>query len=60
MRKIMMVLFFGFFLLACAETWQGVKKDSKAIADSVGKAANELGDEIGKTLNSDEDKKGEK
>jgi len=61
MKKIIILTMF-FSLMACAETWQGVKKDSKAIAKSVGEAANELGDAIGETLNSDEDKdkKGEK
>ena len=61
MKKII-ILAMSFTLMACTETWQGVKKDSKAIAHSVGDAANELGETIGETLKSDEDKdkKGEK
>ena len=59
MRKIIIVLLATVSLVACQETWKGVKKDSKTITRSVGDAGNHLGKQIGKALNGDKEKEGE-
>ncbi len=58
MNKIIVVLLAVVSLVACQETWQGVKKDTKTITRSVGDAGNELGKKIGDTLSDDKEKEG--
>ena len=60
MTKIIMVLLATVSLMACTETWQGVKKDTKEVTRSVGDAGNQLGKKISDALSSDEDKDKEK
>ncbi len=58
MKKIIFVIMVAVSLLACVETWEGVKKDTKTITRSVGDAGNELGKKIGDTLSDDKEKEG--
>ncbi|MDH5612839.1 MAG: hypothetical protein OEY66_10340 [Gammaproteobacteria bacterium] len=59
MRKII-ILLATVSLMACNETWQGVKKDSKEVARSVGDAGNQLADKVKGSLNSDKEKEDRK
>ena len=59
MKKIIFVIMVAVSLAACAETWEGVKKDIKTITRSVGDAGNQLGEKIGDALSGDKDKEGE-
>lgn len=59
MKQIIVVLFLAITLVSCAETWTGVKKDTKTITRSVGDATNELADKIGETLGDDKEKEAE-
>jgi len=60
MKKIIVVFMMAISLLACAETWEGVKKDSKEITRSVGDASNEIADTIKESLADDNEKQDEK
>ena len=60
MKKIIVVFMMVMSLLACAETREGVKKDSKEITRSVGDAGNELADTIKESLADDNEKQDEK
>ena len=60
MNKIIFVLLATVSLVACQETWKGVKKDSKTISRSVGDVGNHLGKTIGDALSDDKDKEDEK
>ena len=55
MIKTIVIFLAAASLLACAETWEGVKKDTKTITQSVGDAGNELSKKIGEALNDDSD-----
>ncbi|MCW8924147.1 MAG: hypothetical protein OQK69_11040 [Gammaproteobacteria bacterium] len=57
MHKVIIVLLTAVGLVACQETWKGVKKDSKTITRSMGDAGNHLGKKISGALSDDEDKK---
>ena len=55
MNKIIVVFFSMIALISCAETWQGVKKDSKEIGHSIGEAGTELGEAISDVFNGDKE-----
>jgi len=59
MREMVVVLLAAVSLMACQETWKGVKKDTKTITKSIADAGNNLSKKIGDSLNSDEEKEGE-
>lgn len=54
MKKMFFVFMAAIALVACVETWEGVKKDTKTITRSVGDAGNELSKQIGEAISSDE------
>ena len=60
MRKIIIIPMLSVSLMACAETWQGVKKDSEVIDKSISEAGAELGKKIEEVFSSDDEKEGEK
>lgn len=60
MKKIIFVFMVAASLLACAETWQGVKKDTKEVTRSVGDAGNQLVDKVKESLSNDTEKQDEK
>lgn len=60
MKQIIIVFFLAMALVSCGETWRGVKKDTKSIAKSIGKAGVELGEKIDETLTDDEKTEKEK
>ena len=55
MKKIIFVIMVAVSLAACAETWEGVKKDTKTITRSVGDAGNQLGEKIGDAVSRDKE-----
>jgi len=59
MNTIIIVCFSMMLLVSCAETWTGVKKDTKTITRSVGDAGNHLGKKIGEVFSGDNKKEGE-
>lgn len=54
-KEIIFVLMLATSLIACAETWEGVKKDSNEVTRSVGDAGNALADKIKETLTDDKE-----
>ena len=60
MIKIIIILILSVSLMACAETWQGVKKDSEVIGKSINEAGAEVGKKIEEVFSSDDEKEGEK
>jgi predicted small secreted protein len=64
MKKIIFVFMATASLVACTETWQGVKQDTKEVTRSVGDAGNQLVDKVKESLSNDtetqDEKEGEK
>ncbi|MFC1589488.1 hypothetical protein ACFL3P_04370 [Pseudomonadota bacterium] len=60
MKKIIFVFMCVVSLVACAETWEGVKQDSKEVTRSVGDAGNKLVDKIKESVNGDKEEQDEK
>ena len=58
-KKIILLFLMAVALVACQETWKGVKKDTKTITRSVGDAGNHLGKTIGDAISGEKDKEAE-
>lgn len=48
--KLLMLTVSVFFLIACSNTWEGIKKDSKDIGHEIGEAAETAGKNIKEAL----------